>query len=474
MHGYNDVMRLEIEHRFGRDILQRLAIRAAMLEAHVPFRPMAAGQGALLGYSLPGPERGATALAISVRGNVLAVAAADGSVTLHDLASGKVLATLRGHKTAAGAMAFSPNGKHLATYSKDAVRLWNVPVGTPVENWTCQGKLPAEFRGLLAVTNDGKVSAAFVETGSTDLKGPPDGGLHWAEVKLHDFTTGKVRVLARRTTPSFIPGIGASFSLLALSPGGKTLVISSILPGGTLEVMIVDAATGTARHCPANWSPSQGEDRLALSTDGQTLLSANDKTIKVWDLATGKLRQEMKSVAGIAALSCDGPVTLATLGAKNIIHVWWDGFTLLSELKAQVPAARFGAHAYPQKLTAKDNGKALRPHRPDPARIKGMKDALDDMAAGKLRLTWQWQSLPPGLQDLATLQEQIYCDLLKKECGIETHVHNPLLALSEEGEVAMRAYNDIMTMEIEHRFGAGILARLSEKARELAAKRCQS
>src|SRR5205823_9752015 len=57
---------------------------------------------------------------------------ADGQIKLWDVATGKELATLRGHARGAGSLAFSPDGRFLAScgtavsYAPPEVKLWDV------------------------------------------------------------------------------------------------------------------------------------------------------------------------------------------------------------------------------------------------------------------------------------------------------------------------------------------------------------
>jgi WD40 repeat protein/serine/threonine protein kinase/tetratricopeptide (TPR) repeat protein len=66
-------------------------------------------------------------VAFSPDGKTLAMASYEGAVQLWDIATGKLLETLKGHSSAVCAVVFSPDGRTLASGSTDqTVRLWNV------------------------------------------------------------------------------------------------------------------------------------------------------------------------------------------------------------------------------------------------------------------------------------------------------------------------------------------------------------
>jgi len=93
-------------------------------------------------------------------------------------------------------------------------------------------------------------------------------------------------------------------------------------------------------------------------------------------------------------------------------------------------------------------------HKPDPDRLKGMKAAIADVEKGVLKLI--------VLPTPAPLWELEYHKLLQKECGVE--VTTAGFSPAEGGEKANKGYDDVMTAEIEHRFGAGVLAKLQTRA----------
>jgi WD40 repeat protein len=124
-----------------------------------------------------------------------------GEIRLWGSATGRPLATLRGHTTSVTSLAFSPDGNTLASGSGDTVRLWDVAARRqkPAFPSTHEGGLV-----VLAFSPDGKSLA----TGSLEKT-----------VKLWD-------VADRRIKTTF-KGHNGTVTSLAFSPDGKTLASGS-------------------------------------------------------------------------------------------------------------------------------------------------------------------------------------------------------------------------------------------------------
>jgi len=63
-------------------------------------------------------------LALSPDGRRFAAGTSDGRITIWDVASHQEVATLQGHKESVRQLAFTPDGDHLVSASKDQLRVW--------------------------------------------------------------------------------------------------------------------------------------------------------------------------------------------------------------------------------------------------------------------------------------------------------------------------------------------------------------
>ncbi|KAG1654153.1 hypothetical protein FOA52_002590 [Chlamydomonas sp. UWO 241] len=232
-----------------------------------------------------------------VYGKTLATGRNDDTARLWDVATGKERAVLTGHSESVRTLAFSPDGKTLATGSDDeTARLWDVATGKE------RAVLTGHSRGVtaLAFSPDGKTLA----TGSYDKT-----------ARLWDVATGKERAV--------LTGHSYHVTTLAFSPDGKTLATGS----DDQTARLWDVATGKERAVLTGHSRLVGNVRtLAFSPDGKTLATGNeDKTARLWDVATGKERAVLTGHSwsvNTLAFSPDGK-TLAT-GSNDTTARLWD------------------------------------------------------------------------------------------------------------------------------------------------------
>ena len=210
-------------------------------------------------------------VAFSPDGKTLASGSLDNTVKLWDVSTGTELRTLEGHSAEVLSVAFSPDGKTLASGSrKGTIKLWDVSTGTELRTLTPMAKYLIRTRpgasdenGFAAV-----FSVAFSPDGKTLASGSEDN-----TVKLWDVSTGaELRTLT---------GHSESVESVAFSTNGKILVSGSL----DKTVKLWDVSTGTEvrtlRH-------SDFVRSVAFSPDGKILASgSDDETVKLWNVSTG-------------------------------------------------------------------------------------------------------------------------------------------------------------------------------------------
>ncbi|MBV9211667.1 MAG: caspase family protein [Acidobacteria bacterium] len=270
-------------------------------------------------------------------GDPMLAATFDNTVVLWNARTGEKLDTLEHFATAEmKSVAFSPDGKLLATGGTDFWYLWDVE------------KRERLFRGKsvpygLAFSPDGKTIA----TSNMEMN-----------IEVWNVSDGK-EALHIDVKNNIIEGI-------VFSPDGKLLIgggyqVSKGTSGLDASFRIWDAATGAERQLKSGKTSSL--EALALSPDGKLLaVGGKDKKVRLWNLASGQVEQplgDLKSILLEMAFTPDGKF-LATTDMEDSTRLW--NMTTRRESASKI---NFGAPAYSPdgKLFAtveKDNVIALR------------------------------------------------------------------------------------------------------------------
>jgi WD40 repeat protein/serine/threonine protein kinase len=186
-------------------------------------------------------------------------------VKVWDAQTGQELGTLKGHGYPVVSVAFSPDGKRLASVSRDqTVKVWDALTGK-------------ELLSLKGSTPGGPwVSVAF----------SPDGKRLAGSGRVWDAQTGQELL--------FLKGTGL---MQIFRPDGKRLV-------DPVTGVVYDAQTGKELLT----LPEGAGGIIALSPDGKRLASDSGAGVKLWDAETGEEMLILKAPAsfGGAAFSADG------------------------------------------------------------------------------------------------------------------------------------------------------------------------
>ena len=293
------------------------------------------------------------AIAYSPDGRILASTgsnreASNGDVTIRlwDVASGQRRGELQGHHNWVRALAFSPDGRILAwgggnngiTSRDDAtIWLWDMYAGRPravLKGYTLSVRAIAFSPDgrTLASGDNGQLRLWDIASGRS--QGVLEGFPHEVQAvafapdgrSLATATNDEIRVweVAGTQPRAVLEGNKNKVDTIAFSPDGRTLAsgggdLEDRISGGDTTIRLWDVASGRLRMALRGHKGLV--NKLAYSPDGRTLASASmDNTIRLWDVVSGQPRATLKDPVWSVAFSPDGR-TLASVDGEEI-RLW--------------------------------------------------------------------------------------------------------------------------------------------------------